>query len=43
MLEKMETTASTVRFVGAGLFILYVMGIVAIGAIIFTTIAKFFK
>ena len=43
MLEKMDTSATTVRFVGAGLFILYVMGVGAIAVILYTTVAKLFK
>ena len=42
-LEKMKITESTVRFVGAGLLILYVLGLGAIGVVIYTSIAKFLK
>lgn len=43
MLEKKQTTATTVRLVGAGLFILYLTALASIGVILYTTIAKFFK
>ena len=42
-LEKMNTTAATSKLVGAGLIYTYFMFAMALGAIIYTGIANFFK
>jgi hypothetical protein len=42
-LEKYKITANSVRMVGAGLYMTYVITIVAIGVFIYTSISKFIK
>ena len=42
-LEKLNITASTSRMVGAGLFITYFLGIVAILSIVYATVSRMFK
>jgi uncharacterized membrane protein len=42
-LEKYKISASSVRMVGAGLYMTYVITIVAIGVFIYTSISKFIK
>lgn len=42
-LEKLDITASTSRMVGAGLIITYLLGIVAILAIVFSAVSSIFK
>lgn len=42
-LEKQEVTVTTVRIVGAGLYVLYLFGLGAILAIIYSTISRVFK
>jgi len=42
-LDKQEVTVTTVRIVGAGLLVLYLFGLSAIGVIIYSTISKIFK
>jgi multisubunit Na+/H+ antiporter MnhB subunit len=42
-LEKLQITASTAKFVGAGLLILYLLGIGALVTVIYTSIAKIIK
>jgi len=42
-LEKQEVTVTTIRIVGAGLFVLYLFGLSAIVAIIYSTVSKIFK
>ena len=42
-LEKYKITATTVKLVGAGLLLMYLMLIIAIGALIYTSVIKFFQ
>lgn len=42
-LEKQEVTETTVRLVGAGAIVLYLFGLGAIGAIIYSTISRIIK
>ncbi len=42
-LEKFDITPATAKMVGAGLLILYLMGIGAVVTIVYVSIAKFFK
>lgn len=42
-LEKLKITASTSRMVGAGLYLTYFLGIVAILSIIYATVSRIFK
>ena len=42
-IEKLETTAETVKYVGAGLIFTYVMAALAVLAIIYASISKIFK
>lgn len=42
-LEKMDTSVTAVRLVGAGLFIVYLLGASAIGVIFYATFSKMFK
>ena len=43
MLEKYSISANGVRWVGAGLFTTYLILLIAIGTLIFTSVSKFFK
>lgn len=43
MMEKYKVTASTVKWVGAGLILTYLMMAAAVGVFIYTAIVKFFK
>ena len=42
-LEKLETTAETAKYVGAGLIFTYILAAFAVLAIIFSSISKLFK
>ncbi len=42
-LEKYKITATTVRVVGAGLLMTYIIAIIAIGVFIYTSMSKFMK
>ena len=42
-LEKYKITATTVKLVGAGLLMMYLMLIIAIGALVYTSTIKFFQ
>ena len=42
-LEKLETTASTVKYVGAGLIFTYILAAMAVLSIIYASISRIFK
>jgi hypothetical protein len=42
-LEKYQITANTVKLVGAGLIMTYIIFVFSIGALIYTSVAKFFQ
>ncbi len=42
-IEKLETTAETAKYVGAGLIFTYILAAIAVFAIIFSSISKLFK
>lgn len=42
-LEKYKITVTTVKLVGAGLLLMYLMLLIAIGSLIYTSVIKFFQ
>jgi hypothetical protein len=42
-LEKYNITANTVKLVGAGLLMTYIIFVIAIGTLVYTSVSKFFQ